>query len=122
MLILMYLCTFCNKEIENIPHLFWQCGISTKFWKEVQDNIFKTNVNLTVKDVLLGILDVDNCHYNFVILQGKKYIYNARCNMNNLDINVFKIMLKGVANTEKCIATGKGKINEWAKRWNSVNV
>ena len=31
------LCTFCNQELENIPHLFWQCGTSAQFWKKVQD-------------------------------------------------------------------------------------
>ena len=116
------LCTFCNQELENIPHLFWQCGTSAQFWKKVQDNIFKKKVTLTMKDVLMGILDVDYCHYNFVVLQGKKFIYNARCNKNKLDIQGFKGMLNNVAETEKHIANNKGKMYEWNKRWNSINM
>ena len=60
------LCTFCNVKSESIPHLFWQCDISTRFWKDVQDHVLKKNVTLTMKDVALGILDTDNSFIIFL--------------------------------------------------------
>ena len=116
------LCTFCNVEIESIPHLFWQCDISTRFWKDVQDHVLKKNVTLTMKDVILGILDTDNSIYNFVILHAKQYIYNARCNDHRLNVTAFKKQLKNIYTIEKYIAEKNDRVEEWQRKWNSINM
>ena len=116
------LCTFCNVEIESIPHLFWQCDISTRFWKDVQDHVLKKNVTLTMKDVILGILDTDNSIYNFVILHAKQYIYNARCNDHRLSVTAFKKQLKNIYTIEKYIAEKNDRVEEWQRKWNSINM
>ena len=106
------LCTFCSVEIESIPHLFWQCDISTRFWKDVQDHVLKKNVTLTMKYVILGILDTDNSIHNFVILHAKQYIYNARCNDHRLNVTAFKKQLKNIYTIEKYTVLQR-KMIEW---------
>ena len=116
------LCTFCNVEIESIPHLFWQCDISTRFWKDVQDHVLKKYVTLTMKDVILGILDIDSSIYNFVNLHAKQYIYNARCNDHRLNVTAFKKQLKNIYTIEKYIAEKNDRVEEWQRKWNSINM
>ena len=116
------LCTFCNVEIESIPHLFWQCDISTRFWKDVQDHVLKKNVILTMKDDILVILDTDNSIYNFVILHAKQYMYNARWNDHRLNVTAFKKQLENIYTIEKYIAEKNDKVEEWQKKWNSINM
>jgi len=115
-------CTFCNTEIENIPHLFWYCSFVTRFWKDVQENILDNKVTLNMKDVILGIFHIETCRYNFVILHAKKYIYNSKCNKSALNIIAFKNVLKSVSVTEKLIANKNGKIDDWNKKWNSIAI
>ena len=77
-----------------MPHLFWQCDISTQFWKDVEDHVLKKSVALTMKDVILGILDADKKIFNFIILHAEQYIYNARCNDYRLSVAAFKNNLR----------------------------
>ena len=116
------LCTFCNVEIESIPHLFWQCDISTQFWKDFQDHVLKKNVILTMKDVMLGILDTDNSIYNFVILHAKQYIYNARCNDHRLNVTAFKKQFTNIYTIEKYNAEQNDQVKELQRKWNSINM
>ena len=116
------LCTFCKDAIENIPHLFWQCDISFKFWKDVLDHVLKKKITLSMKDVILGIMDIDNSIYNFVILHAKYYIYSTRCNECKPDITAFKRRLKSIYTVEKMIADKNDRIEELCRKWNTVNI
>ena len=87
------LCTFCNEECEDVPHLFWSCRVTLKFWRDVQSTVFKKWVNLTLKDVIFGILNMENHVLNFVILHGKQYIFNAKTSKQHRDITALKKIL-----------------------------
>ena len=86
-----------------------------------RDHVLKKNVTLTMKDVILGILDTDNSIYNFVILHAKQYIYNARCNDQRLNVTAFKKQLKNIYTIEKYIAEKNDTVEEWQRKWNSIN-
>ena len=86
---------------ESIPHLSWQCDISSRFWKDVQDHVLKKDVTVSMKDVILGILDTDNSIYNVVILHAKQYISNARCNDHRLNVTAYKKQLQHIYTIEK---------------------
>ena len=88
-------------ECEDIPHLFWSCRGTLNFWSDVQSTVFKKQVNLTLKDIILGILELENHVFNFVILHGKQYIFNARTSKQPLDITAFKRILKDIYSLEK---------------------
>ena len=77
---------------------------------------------LSMKDVILGILDTDNSIYNFVILHAKQYIYNARCNDHRLNVTAFKKQLKNIYTIEKYIAEKNDRVEEWQRKWNSINM
>ena len=113
-------CFFCKNYTETIQHLFWECNIITQFWNEVQMQILLNQVHLNMKSVLLGIWDLDTSKFNFVILHGKKIIYDVRCNQGLLNIQNFIRRLKNISYVEKNIANTSRRMNEWNTRWNSI--
>ena len=116
------LCSFCRDECEDIPHLFWSCRVTTQFWIDVQRMLFKKHFILTLKDVILGILDFENQMFNFVILHGKNYIFNAKINNQNLDVNAFKRILKDIYRLERFIAITKNKLDVCDRKWSVINL
>lgn len=75
-----------------------------------------------MKDVILGIVETEHCIYNFVILHAKYYIYSMRCIEGRLDITAFKKKLNSIYMIEKYIAEKNDKIEEWYRKWNTVNI
>ena len=73
-------------------------------------------------DVILGILDTDNSIYNLGILHAKQYIYNERCNDHRFSVTAFKKQLKNIIHIEKYIAEKNDKVEEWQRKWNSINM
>ena len=69
-------------------------------------------ISLTMKAVILGILDPDNKIFNFLILHAKQYIYNARCNDHRLSVTAFKKQFKNTCTIGKYIAEKNDKVQE----------
>ena len=49
-----WLCTFCNKEIEDLGHLFWECHFTQLFWKDFLNNILHGK-QVTKNDIFFGV-------------------------------------------------------------------
>lgn len=69
-------------------------------WNKIQLHLLKISLQLNMRDVILGILDLENSKYNFVILHAKYYIYI--CNL--WEDNVFAKFLDSCRETEKNIS------------------
>ena len=89
---------------------------------DVQRILFKKHFTLTLKDVILGILDFENQMFNFAILHGKQYIFNAKTNNQHLDVNVFKRILKDIYKLERYIAITKNKADVCDRKWSVINM
>ena len=53
-------CSFCKSHPETLSHFFFDCTYSQTFWKEFELYflpISKEPVSLTLKDVIIGIVD-----------------------------------------------------------------
>ena len=62
-----------------------------------------------MKDVILGIMDIDNQIYNFVLLHGKQYLFNCKSDNIFPNITAFRKILKDVCTLEKHIAIKNDK-------------
>jgi len=114
------LCTFCNIHVETIQHLFWECTTVARFWDSVRTHILRDDVNITMKNVILGSVDIDTEKYNFLFLHGKKYIYDMRCNQSPVLFQNFVRKLKYISKAEKAIANTNTRLNAWNMRWGSI--
>lgn len=111
------LCSFCKQDVESFQHLFWDCGISSSFWRNVQNIILKSNPNFDKKDILLGIIDSPYYTYNFVILHAKYYLYCCRCKKVMPNIYHFANQLKFNCAVEREIALSRDKLDSWNRKW-----
>ena len=75
----------CNdcEGYDSIEHFFYECPKMILFWTNIQAwlfNILDVNIDFTLLEILLGILQENNYSTlcNYIILHGKKYIYNNK--------------------------------------------
>ena len=74
---------FVCQQIDNLEHYFFYCHNTKCFWNQVDKwlcNLFSMSVNLTVLEVLLGVVTFDTNYYavNYVILMGKYFICKSK--------------------------------------------
>ena len=53
-------CTFCDSSKEELYHLFFECSHAQIFWKTFSFwwfELVKENITMTLKDVILGLLN-----------------------------------------------------------------
>jgi hypothetical protein len=98
------LCSFCNKHVETIEHLFINCEVSTKLYSEI--SIWLKEYSIVLPELSLSLLIVgphsstkSSIFINFLLLLYKTYIYRAKLNGSQLEINGFKAYLKYIAFT-----------------------
>ena len=92
------LCSFCNRDSETIIHLFYECTVVEKFWKDLSfllnkrckhSNNFQINKNKRL--ILFGQSDnvyTDNI-CDVIILMAKFYIYRCKVNGTSLILKNF---------------------------------
>lgn len=103
------LCSLCNKHVETIEHLFINCEVSAKLYSEI--SIWLKEYGIALPVLSLSLLIVGPCpstkssiFINFLLLLFKSYIYRAKLNGSQLEINGFKAYLKYYERIEYCIA------------------
>ena len=70
------LCTFCQKQLETVEHLFWECELVNIIWHELEDwlQTVQVTINFASEYVLFGIKGANNNPINVIILLIKQYI------------------------------------------------
>ena len=71
------LCTFCEEEIETLPHIFVECEVIKLFWSTMYQWIYqKTHIHfiLSTKEILLGTENKNSVIINVLIILAKYYI------------------------------------------------
>ena len=87
-------CTFCEREEENILHLFWNCTIVSDFIREC-GNLINTKIEHLVpifsrKEFIFGLKDQNICSVgNYYALHLKYFIWISRCKKNTLSVQGF---------------------------------
>ena len=79
---------------ETLSHFFFDCIYSQTFWKEFELYIYfisKKPVSLTLKDVIIGIIDSKRPLLNYLLLIAKVYLWDCRrtqhiCNFKSCNL------------------------------------
>ena len=77
-------CPWCNNNVQNILHLFWECNIVNRIWTNLSEWISACiGCNLEIKQELVQLHDIDAGNYtdiiNLIILIATRYIYVCKC-------------------------------------------
>ena len=74
-------CTFCNASPETRDHLFYFSKYAKEFWEQFEEfwmSITKQNVSLSLKDIIVGVIETNASLLNYLIVLGKSFIWNSR--------------------------------------------
>ena len=90
------LCTFCNASPETRDHLFYLCKYAKEFWEQFEEfwmSITKQNVSLSLKDIIVGVIETNAFLLSYLIVLGNKticqnFIYLLRSLKQNLKQNI----------------------------------
>ncbi|CAH1776583.1 unnamed protein product, partial [Owenia fusiformis] len=116
------LCDFCkNDKIDDTIHFFIECPNSSKIWDDFK-KIF--NIDLTIKDIIVGKLDQERDHtskaINFCILYIKSLIHKSRLVNTKITFMQIKEILKYKINDERNIANLNGTLESFGETWRWV--
>ena len=119
-------CEMCNREVETIEHLYWECEQINRLWLDLWQ-ILQRNVeghNLCKRDILLGVkLEKNENLINHVIIIVKRYIDKCRYLQQRVQLTAVKTEIKTCYLLEKHIATckiGKDPIENFNKKWQPI--
>ena len=113
-------CSFCAIYKEDLYHLFYDCSYARTFWNRFCNcwsNIRSENLGLSLKDVIVGILNRNDL-LNYLIILGKLCIWE--CRSGNKAIPKFDLFLHKVEakkENERFIALRNKKLQDFRKRW-----
>ena len=116
------LCYFCNEEIETLEHFFFYCERVRIFWNEV-NNILQPqklfSIPFDVKDIFFGMAHTVNNKVliNYIILEGKYFIYRSKLNKSPLSISLFLEKCKRTYQIERFIARNNKTLYFHDKKW-----
>ena len=83
--------TFTGFAKEELYHLFFECSHAQIFWKTFPSwwfELVKENLTLSLKDIILGLLNRTDI-INYLIILGKLYIWECRKAGIFPDFNIF---------------------------------
>jgi hypothetical protein len=117
-------CTWCQ-ETDDIAHYFAKCRHLTPYWNSLAtwcQNLMEEEINFTVEDVLLGILEKGTKYnvINAILLIAKWRIYKDKLNSTDTFFYKFLCELKYYINIEKTIALKNNKLPNYNKMWLKV--
>ena len=105
-------CTFCNLEMENILHLFWECKKVKSLWLQIFDWMTENlNINIAPCDKYI-ILNQGHLLIDSIVIISKYFIYKCRCEDKELNFKNLKAYLMYQVNIEITGDTTTG-----AERW-----
>jgi hypothetical protein len=114
-------CTFCNKLLETLQHLFYDCDKVRELWKSLETWIFhKTGfrISLTKNIVIFGMIDDKLAqNINWLIINIKYYIYTMKILKRNLCINTIKVILQKKFQIEKYIYFKNCEYDKFNNNW-----
>ena len=102
------LCTFCGREVETILHLFCECAIVKRFYRQVLTFINETVLFAVMKGmptyaelIFNGLPKDAKIVSNLIWLMAKYYVCYRRCTKTDLNIEAFKALVLYVRKMER---------------------
>ena len=119
------LCSYCQKEKETIPHLFYECNETKLLWQQIQ-SFFKNAIPippLTLQSAITGFFDVPKNDFvitNTILLSFKLTLYRHR-EAKSIQIATFLNDIRNRENTERSYSFDNAKKREFhSKKWERV--
>ena len=109
------LCTFCEKSIETLIHLLYECKTVKPLINWLES---KNNGRIAIENYLLSEIGSMVC--NTLSLFVKYHVYARRCQNMTPSVNSLKNYLEQICIVEKAIAKDKGKINSHEQKWQFI--
>ena len=119
------LCYFCEKELETLEHLLFYCPRVHASWDEVTVMLNSKGITLKspdIKDIVFGFFDTpnhdnDEILLNYVVLEGKYFIYRTKLNKTSLSFKSFFERIKSMFQIECFIARKNNKLEIHYNKW-----
>ena len=115
------LCDLCNRNIETVKHLFWECEHSQHFWSQLKTFLSEQNINIDMNYKLICFGKQNNKSnehlVNFIILSAKYFIFKNKYAKTIPNFQCFKNFLYKRIEIEKCIALEKDKLEQHMLKW-----
>ena len=114
-------CTFCQRDTESIPHLFWQCHEIQIFIKEVLSHLrikYSTSINMNLVKYFL-LVELSSIEI-LVATMIKSHIHKSRLKSNKPSVEALMQALKWEATKEHKIAQTKGNIDLFEQKWGEL--
>ena len=105
---------------ETLIHLLFDCVYAKLFWKDFELYYYSLSnelINLSLQDVLLGIIAVQCPLLNYFLLIAKLYIWDCRRSQTRPIIAGFKLRINIKFETEKYICTKNRTLSDFYKKW-----
>ena len=113
-------CSFCKSYPETLSHFFFGCLYSHTFWKEFEfyfHSISKEPVSLTLKDVIIGIVDSKRPLLNYLLLIAKLYLWDCRRTSMLPEIIGLKHKIKNKFEIEKYVNIKNNTLDKFKRKW-----
>jgi len=109
------ICRWCKKGTENIYHVFWDCQVIKRFWKDLNEYCSKRDVQ-SVDEVSVFYGD-ENELLCCVIYAAKRYVYKCLYMEQIPSFNECIKRIDYIRMIEYNIALRKNKIRSWNMKW-----
>ena len=94
------------------------------FWRHFEFYFYslsKEFVHLTLKDVILGIINTKCLLLNYLLLIAKIYLWGCRRTQILPNITGFKLKVKNKFETEKYVCTKNNTLDKFNKKWLAIS-
>lgn len=119
-------CMAC-KQKDTMEHMLYECKLAEKFWTSIAElwfSCYEMFFRLSLTDVIFGIIDFEQTEsfkvLNYLILHGKKFIYDNHINNSLYTIQSFIPYITECLQVEKYVLAVKGKSEIFDKRWSPI--
>ena len=113
------LCTQCNRNVESIQHMLFDCEMVKTLWDWVNKTLKKA---VNVETVILNNIEKNAKRVeNTIILIIKFFIYKQRCAGKQINVQECKQYVKEYEKTEREIAKNKNKLSQHEIKWANTN-
>ena len=95
------------------------CGRVKRFWQDLRQWLLSVaNITLILEEKsILFSYQGKNQLVNYILTLAKHYIYKTKFFVNELDVNIFIVILKGKFRFEKYIAYLNNKLAKCLSKW-----
>ena len=118
------LCSFCQQELETYEHVFLNCKKVKDIWTILITYYdLKEIRNMAWEDIFVGLsgVSIRIKFVNSLIIMLKYIIFKSRSTGTLPSFNKIQKTFSEYINTEKELATKRGKLGEHLLKWEHIN-